>query len=191
MNEPARGDVTQLLLEWSAGREDAIEDLMSAVYTELHRLAASYMRGERPDHTLQSTGLVHEAYMRLVDQNRVAWQNRAHFFGIAAQMMRRILVDHARKRQASKRGGGETPLSLAEELVASAENADNVDIMALDRVLTDLEKLDERQARIVELRFFVGMSVEEIAHLLETSPSTVKREWRLARMWLQREIERA
>ena len=188
MTEKPNGDVTQLLLDWSGGREDALEDLMSVVYAELHRLASSYMRSERPDHTLQSTGLVHEAYVRLVDQKRVAWQNRAHFFGIAAQMMRRILVDHARKRQASKRGGGEVPLSLAEELVASEEN---VDILALDHALKDLADLDERQARIVELRFFVGMSVEEIALLLETSPSTVKREWRSAKMWLQREIQRA
>ena len=149
------------------------------------------MRSERADHTLQSTGLVHEAYVRLVDQKRVAWQNRAHFFGIAAQMMRRILVDHARKRQASKRGGGEAPLSLAEELVAHQDNVENVDVVALDLALKDLEELDARQARIVELRFFVGMSVEEIATLLETSPSTVKREWRTAKMWLQREIQRA
>ena len=191
MTEMPKGDVTQLLLDWSNGREDALEDLMSVVYAELHRLASSYMRSERPDHTLQSTGLVHEAYVRLVDQKQVARQNRAHFFGITAQMMRRILVDHARKRQASKRGGGEAPLSLAEDLVASKENVENVDIVALDGALKDLAELDQRQARIVELRFFVGMSVEEIALLLETSPSTVKREWRTAKMWLQREIQRA
>ncbi len=187
MVDKPSGDVTQLLIDWSQGREDAVEELMPVVYNELHRLASAYMRRERPDHTLQTTGLVHEAYVRLVDQSRVEWKNRAHFFGIAAQMMRRILVDHARKHQADKRGGGEAPLSLIESLIADEPD---VDVVALDRALKDLEELDERQAQIVELRYFVGLTVEEIAELMEISPSTVKREWRTAKVWLQREIER-
>ncbi len=187
MVDQPSGDVTQLLIDWSQGRKDAVEELMPVVYNELHRLAGAYMRRERPDHTLQTTGLVHEAYVRLVDQNRVEWKNRAHFFGIAAQLMRRILVDHARKHRADKRGGGEAPLSLVESLIADEPD---VDIVALDHALKDLEELDERQARIVELRYFVGMTVEEIAKLMETSPSTIKREWRTAKLWLQHEIER-
>lgn len=181
------GKVTRLLLDWSQGSEAALEELMPIVYAELHRLASSYMRRERSNHTLQATGLVHEAYVRLIDQKRVDWQNRAHFFGIAAQLMRRVLIDHARKRQAGKRGGGELQLSLDENLVADRAA---IDLVELDEALKALEELDREQARIVELRYFVGLTVEEIAEIMQTSPSTVKREWRSAKMWLRRELER-
>jgi RNA polymerase sigma factor (TIGR02999 family) len=160
---------------------------MPLVYDELRRLAASYLRAERPDHTLQPTALVHEAYLRLVDQT-TDWRNRAHFFGIAAQMMRRILVDHARRRQASKRDPERLRVTAGVAEVAASRN-DAPDLLALDSALDALEHLDPRQAKIVELRFFAGLSVEETAEVANVSTATVKREWRTARAWLRREIE--
>jgi RNA polymerase sigma factor (TIGR02999 family) len=184
-----KDDVTRLLRAWSDGDEQALNDLMPAVYTEVRKLARSYLRRERPDHTLQATALVNEAYLRLIDQKQVQWNNRAHFFGIAAQMMRRVLVDYARGRNAEKRGSGETPVVLDEALEVAA-NAHNVDVVAVDEALAVLAKLDERQARIVELRFFAGLGIEETAEVVGLSPATVKREWAAARAWLRRELER-
>ena len=185
MEEPER-EVTALLRDWSGGDRAALERLMPLVYQELRRLAASYLRVERPDHTLQPTALVHEAYLRLVDQRGVNWQNRAHFFGIAAQMMRRILVDHARRRQAAKRDATALRLQTTGE-----EGSHDPELLALDHALCGLESLDSRQARIVELRFFGGLTVEETAEVAGVSPATVKREWRTARAWLAREIRPA
>ena len=189
MEQPER-EVTALLRDWSGGDRDALERLMPLVYQELRRLAASYLRVERPDHTLQPTALVHEAYLRLVDQRGVSWQNRAHFFGIAAQMMRRILVDHARRRQAAKRDA--TALRV-QAMSAEGEEASvrDPELLALDQALCGLESLDARQARIVELRFFGGLNVEETAEVAGVSSATVKREWRTARAWLAREIRPA
>ena len=184
-----KDDVTRLLRLWSAGDQQALNDLMPAVYTEVRKLARSYLRRERPDHTLQPTALVNEAYMRLIDQRQVQWNNRAHFFGIAAQMMRRVLVDHARSRKADKRGSGEVPVVLDEALEIAAK-AQNLDVVAVDEALEALAALDERQARIVELRFFGGLSIEETAEVIQLSPATVKREWAAARLWLRRELER-
>ena len=181
-----RQEVTQVLLDWNRAEGNAAERLIPLVYDELRRLARQYLQRERSDHTLQATGLVHEAYLRLVDQNSVTWQNRAHFFGVAAQAMRRILVDHARSRRAEKRGGDCEKLEFDEELLPSAERA--VDLIALDDALRDLEKLDARQSQIVELRFFGGLTNEEIAEALDISPRTIKREWRLAKAWLRRHI---
>ena len=158
---------------------------MPVVYAELKSLAAGYLRVERADHTLQTTGLVHEAYLRLVDQSRVTWKNRGHFFGIAAQSMRRILVDHARKRHAGKRDGGQ-PITLDDELASLSTSTDEV--LAVDEALGRLAVLDERQARIVELRYFTGLSIEETADALSISPATVKRDWTSAKAWLQREL---
>lgn len=179
-------EVTQLLQQWSAGRAEALDRLMPLVYDELRRLAASYMRRERPDHTLGASGLVNEAFLRLVDQQDVRWQNRAHFFGIAAQAMRRILVDHARARASSKRGAGEPHLPL-EEADALTPMPD-ADLLALDDALNRLAALDPQQSRIVELRFFGGLTIEETAEVLGISPATVGREWALARAWLYAEI---
>jgi RNA polymerase sigma factor (TIGR02999 family) len=177
-------EVTALLKAWSGGERGALERLLPLVYGELRRLAASYMRRERSDHTLQPTALVHEAYLRLVDQN-VDWQNRAHFFGIAAQMMRRILVDHARRRQTAKRDAPVYRLSQPEGIAGPDRDPE---LLSLDRALGGLESLDPRQARIVELRFFGGLGVEETAEVVGVSSATVKREWRSARAWLRREI---
>ena len=183
-------DVTDLLRRWHEGDREALERLMPLVYQELHRIASRYLRHERPGHTLQSTALVHEAYVKLVDQRRVDWQNRAQFFGIAAQAMRRILVDHARARGREKRGAG-APLVALDAVQPAAAEADvhPADAIALDRALEKLETFDPGQARIVELRFFGGLTVEETADILGSSPSTVKREWTLARAWLFRELE--
>ena len=186
---PEPREVTALLRDWSGGDRQALERLMPLVYGELRRLAASYLRAERPDHTLQPTALVHEAYLRLVDQRSVSWANRAHFFGIAAQLMRRILVDHARKRQAAKRA---RRLPRHRRSRRSRRPDDRApELLALDGALSDLEKLDPRQARIVELRFFAGLTVEETAEVTGVSPATVKREWRTARAWLRREMGRS
>ena len=179
------GLITGLLVDWSKGDQNALEKLTPLLYQELRRLARRYMRRERPEHTLQSTALVHEAYMRLIDQ-RVAWKSRAHFFGIAAQMMRRILVDHAKKNQTAKRGSGERGLSLAEPLVVSPEPAK--DLVALDEALSRLAKHDARRSQIVELRFFGGLSNEECAAVLGISPATVQRQWAGARAWLYHEM---
>jgi RNA polymerase sigma factor (TIGR02999 family) len=184
MAHPLEPDVTALLKEWSGGDSNALERLMPVVYGELRKLAASYLRQERPDHTLQPTALVHEAYIRLTEQRDVAWQNRAHFFGIAARMMRRILVDHARRRQAAKRD------AAAWRVVTDISDAPDraPELLALDRALTHLEKLDPQQARVVELRFFAGLTVEETAEVAGISAATVKRDWRTAKAWLRREI---
>ncbi len=181
-------DVTRLLRNWSGGDTHALDQLTPVVYDELRRLAASYMRRERQDHTLQSTALVNEAYLKLVDQKNVVWQNRAHFFGIAAQMIRRILVDHARAHKAEKRGGGAGVLSL-DEAIGVPERRD-VEVLALNDALTRLTEMDPQQGRIVELRFFTGLSIEETAEVVGVSPATVKREWAAARAWLFREISR-
>jgi len=185
--KPIEG-ITQLLIKWSAGDQAALDEMMPLVYQELHRLAVSYLRRERPGHTLQPTALVHEAYLRLIDQQRANWQNRAQFFGIAAQMMRRILVDHARLHQAGKRGDGDYKLSLAkaDRLV----NRQAVDLIALDDALTELATFSPSQSRIVELRFFGGLTIEETAALLGVSHATVEREWSVARAWLRRELSR-
>jgi RNA polymerase sigma factor (TIGR02999 family) len=187
--EPSRSEVTRLLKDWSNGRQDVLDQLLPQIYAELRRLASSYLRRERPDHTLQATALVHEAFMKLVDQRAVRWQNRAHFFGIAAQAMRRILVDHARAHSAEKRGSGERAVSL-DEAVALV-GAPSVDLLALDEALTRLTTLDPEQSRVVELRFFGGLTIEETAEVMDVSPATVGREWTLAKAWLYAELTRS
>lgn len=186
MTAPSTKEVTQLLLDWSDGDKAALDKLMPLVYDELRRLARHYMGRERAGHTLQTTALVNEAYLRLVDQRSVRWQNRAHFFGIASQMMRRILVDHARSRHYAKRGGGARQVSLDEAMAVSEERAS--DIVALDDALTALAEIDQRKSQIVEMRFFGGLSIEEAAEVLAVSPGTVMRDWTLAKAWLHREI---
>ena len=183
------GAVTALLLRWQDGDAAALEQLLPLVYEELRRMAARQRRGERPVHTLQPTALVHEAYLRLIDVQRVDWQNRAQFFGIAAQLMRRVLVDHARARQALKRGGPAIPVSLdGFEPGAPTPGLGFADLVDLDGALTRLAALDADQARIVELRFFGGLTVEETASLVGSSPATVKRDWSSAKAWLFREL---
>jgi RNA polymerase sigma factor (TIGR02999 family) len=182
---PATSNVTRLLVEWRQGNEAAKDQLMSVVYDELRRLAHHYLRRERPGHTLQTTALVHEAYLQLVDQRKVQWENRAHFFGIAAHLMRRILVEYARRRAAAKRAGDEPRVSLA-KVSRSAER--DVAVVALDDALRTLEALDPQQSRIVELRFFGGLTVDETAGVLGVSPRTIKREWRVAKAWLQHQL---
>ncbi len=184
----ASPDVTQLLLNWSKGDQAALEELMPLVYNELRRLASAYLRRERPNHTLQSTALVHEAFMRLVNQQEVQWQSRAHFFAIAAQMIRRILVDHARSQRAEKRGSGAVKLELDAALAIPLKT--DVDLVLLNDALDRLAEMDPRQSRLVELRFFAGLSIEETAQVMQLSPATIKREWNAARAWLFREISR-
>ncbi len=186
MSELSDQDVTHLLIQWSKGDSAALEALVPLVYDELRRLAQLYLSREKPGHTLSSTALVHEAYLRLVKQKDVTWQNRAHFFGVAARMMRRILVDHARRQRYAKRGGGALTLSLDEALAPAPQR--EVSLVALDDALDTLAKLDERQSRMVELRFFGGLSIEETSEVLGVSAPTVKREWASARAWLFREI---
>ena len=187
MEKPSGQEVTALLREWSAGDRGALERLMPLVYEELRKLAASYLKSERGNHTLQATALVHEAYLRLVGQRSVSWASRAHFYGISAQMMRRVLVDHARKRQASKRSPGSLFLDLGEESASAAPDR-MPELLLLDQALTELERLDPRQAKVVELRFFAGLSVEETAEVAGISTATVKREWKTARAFLRHEI---
>jgi RNA polymerase sigma factor (TIGR02999 family) len=179
-------DVTALLADWSRGNRSALHQLLPLVYAELRRIAARQLRSERAGHTLQPTALVHEVYLRLVDQRQVDWRNRAHFFGVAAQIMRRILVDHARRHAAGKRGEGVQCVSVddAPELAAS----NDLPILALDHALDRLQKVDAELARIVELRAFGGLTIEDTAHLLQVSPSTAKRDWRTAKAWLKREL---
>jgi RNA polymerase sigma factor (TIGR02999 family) len=184
MSSPA--NVTQLLAAWSGGDHAALEALTPLVQQELHHLAARHMAGERPGHILQATALVNEAYLRLVEWKDVRWQNRAHFFAMAAQIMRRVLVDVARSRDRAKRGRGQLHVSLSE--AANAPAVDTFDFVALDDALKTLEALDARQARVVELRFFGGLSLEEAAHVLNVSVATVRRDWSLARAWLYREL---
>lgn len=186
MDPPPANDVTQLLVAWSNGNQAARDQLMDVVYDELHRLARRYMRRENPGHTLQTSALVNEAFLRLVDQRSVHWQNRTHFFGIAAQMMRRILVDYARSRNFAKRGGGAIKLSFEEGSFVSDERSEEV--VALHEAMERLAQIDPRQAQIVELKFFGGLSNEETAAVLSVSPGTVARDWTMAKAWLRREI---
>jgi RNA polymerase sigma factor (TIGR02999 family) len=179
-------DVTALLDEWSRGDRHALDRLLPLVYGELRRVAARQLRHERDGHTLQPTALVHEAYLRLVEQRNVDWQNRAHFFGVAAQVMRRILVDHARRQAAIKRGDNLQRVPL-EDVIDDSTTAE-IPVLALDQVLLRLEQLDRGLARIVELRAFGGLTIDEAAHVLNVSPSTVKRDWRTAKAWLAREL---
>jgi len=179
-------NITQLLEQWSDGDERALDRLTPLVYDELRQQAARYLRRERPGHTMQTTALINEAYLRLIDTREVRWQGRAHFFAIAANLMRRILVDHARQRNAAKRGGSPIHVTL-DRIVATAKQSD-IDVLAIDEALTKLAAIDHLQAKIVELRFFSGLSVEETAAALGISPRTVKRDWSVARAWLRREI---
>jgi RNA polymerase sigma factor (TIGR02999 family) len=187
LTTPSPGGVTALLRAWSDGNEAALEQLMPLVEAELRRLARSYMRRERRGHTLQTTALVNEAFLRLTNARALGWQDRAHFLGIAARLMRRVLVDYARARGYRKRGGGACRVTLDEGLVASPEPQLNV--VALDRALEALAAVDARKSRVIELRFFGGLSVEETAEVLHVSSDTVKRDWRLAKLWLLRELE--
>ena len=182
------GDVTALLVRWSSGDATALAALVELIYDDCRRIAARQLRRERPGHSLDPTSLVHELYLRLVDQRRATWENRAQFFGIVARMMRRILVDHARGRRRAKRGGSAMMVSLA-AASEEAENARTSDLLAIDEALERLAAIDEDQVRIIELRFFAGLTVEETAHVLGRSPRTVKREWRLAKAWLFRELQ--
>ncbi len=180
----AADEVTRLLNEMSAGDETSPDKLLEIVYDDLRRLAGAYMQNERSDHTLQATALVHEAYMRLVDWKNVSWQNRAHFFSVAAEVMRKVLIDHARARHAKKRNGHKLVLDEA----ISLPDRRPIDLIALDEALQSLDELDPRQAKIVELRFFGGLSIEETAYILKISESTVRREWTFAKAWFQREL---
>ena len=178
--------VTQLLMKWSEGDQTALDQLIPLIYDELHRLAERHLRHERAGHTLQATALVNEAYLRLVDERGVSWQNRAHFYAIAARRMRHILVEHARSRDAAKRGGGQYKLSLSK--VDRITPRKDVNLLALDEALQRLAEIDSQKSRIVELRYFGGLTVEETAEVMGISPATVKREWSMARAWLRREI---
>jgi RNA polymerase sigma factor (TIGR02999 family) len=182
----AQTGITQLLADASNGDQAALDALLPVVYNELRKLADHYLQQERPDHTLQATALVHEAYLRLVDQTNISWQNRAHFFSVAAQVMRHILVDHARAHKAEKRGGGEPEISLDAAISFFAER--DVNLVALDEALNELTKLDAQQGRIVELRFFGGLTIEESAEVLKITPGTVRYDWRMAKAWLHRAL---
>ena len=186
MTAPSPQQVTQLLLTWSQGDESALEKLMPLVHQELRRLAHRYMRGERAGHTLQTTALVNEAYVRLVDGKQVSWQDRAHFFAVSARLMRRILVDWARARESQKRGGTPQQVTLDEGLIVSRGRGE--DLVALDEALKALAEVDPRKSEVVEMRFFGGLSVEETAEVLKVSADTVLRDWRLAKLWLLREL---
>ena len=188
MGSAGEKDVTALLVEWGKGNQEALNELTPLVYNELRQLAARHLRHERPDHTLQSTALVHEAYMRLIDQNRVEWHDREHFFAVASQMIRRILVSHARAHKTSKRGGGKTLLQFDEGIALPGSR--DVDLVALDDALESLSQLDPQQGRIVELRFFGGLTIEATAKFLGISPATVKRDWNVARAWLYGQLSR-
>ena len=183
---PSPQRVTQLLVAWGGGDRAALDELMPLVYEELRRLAHQYMSRERPDHTMQTSALVNEAYLRLVDQKNTHWQDRAHFFGIAARLMRQVLVDYARQRRYAKRGGDARRVPLDEAMIVSEERA--ADVVALDEALNSLAEIDPRQSQIVELRFFGGLSIEETAEVLAVSPGTVMRDWTLAKAWLRRAV---
>jgi RNA polymerase sigma-70 factor, ECF subfamily len=188
-SQPKSPEITEMLRQWSDGKQEALEILLPLVYDELHRQAARYLRRERSNHTLQTTALINEAYLKLINQRDVNWQNRAHFFGIASQSMRRILVDYAKSRHRDKRGGIGEDLPLdAVTLAVSGEK--NLDLEALDQALTQLAEFDQRQARIVELRYFSGLNIEETAEVMGISPTTVKSDWRSAKAWLYRELSR-
>ncbi|MBX7171655.1 MAG: sigma-70 family RNA polymerase sigma factor [Pyrinomonadaceae bacterium] len=189
MSDKLSPDITQLLQEWSDGRREALDAIVPLVYDELRRQAHHYLRRERQEHTLQTTALVNEAYLKLVEQKRVVWQNRAHFFAISASLMRRILVDYAKTKHRVKRGGEAENLPLEEAFyVVTDEN--NVDLLALDKALNELAEMDEQQAKIVELRYFSGLSIEETAEALHISPATVKRDWQMAKAWLHHQLSR-
>jgi RNA polymerase sigma-70 factor, ECF subfamily len=188
MTMPAPENVTQLLVDWSKGDQSALEKLMPLVHSELRRLASSYLRKERQGHTLQPTALVNEAYLKLVDQKSARWQNRAQFYGVAAQLMRRILVDHARQHHAAKRGGSDQQrlsITSAGQLATQPE----LDLLALHEALEELTEIDRQQSRIVELKFFAGLSIEETAEVLGIGHATVERDWKMARAWLRRKLE--
>jgi RNA polymerase sigma factor (TIGR02999 family) len=202
-NEVPSGEVTRLLLRWRSGDEQALSLLMSIVYDELRAMARRHLDRERPAHTLQRTALVHEAFIRMVDQTQIDWRSRAQFFGVASQMMRRVLVDHARRRKSAKRGGGATPVNI-DDVLATADGAEvactgvrdvplasddpDVDFEAVHHALERLEALDTDQGRLVELRYFGGLSIQEAAEVMNISPATAKREWAIARAFLQREL---
>jgi RNA polymerase sigma factor (TIGR02999 family) len=188
MNIPPPNEITERLIAWGAGDRSAFDQLLPIVYQELRRMAGNYLRQENPGHTLQPTALVHEAWLRLIDQAWVDWRNRAQFFGVAAQMMRRILVDHAKAKHREKRGGNAARLSLDDVINLSWERA--ADLLALDDALDELTRVDERKSRVVELRYFGGFSVEETALILEVSPETVMRDWKVAKAWLYQKIRR-
>jgi len=185
-NKPHQHEITQLLAEWSDGNQSALDELYPLVYEELHRLARRYMSRERKGHTLQTTALINEAYVRLVDQKNVHWANRSHFFAISAQIMRRILIDHARRHAYAKRGGGAQQVSLEEVAVVAREQS--AEIIRLDEALKILAKMDPRRCHVVELRYFGGLSNEEIAGVLKVSENTVTRDWNLARAWLYQQL---
>ena len=185
----AAHSVTKLLEEWNSGDREALDKLMPLIYEELRKMARRYMHQQNPGHTLQTTALIHEAYLRLVKQKEKHFQNRAHFFGVAAQAMRHILVDYARERHTAKRGGGARPISLEEAALVTPERAG--DLVAFDDALKELESLSKRQSRVVELRYFGGLSVDETAAVLEVSPDTVMRDWRMAKTWLHRALSPA
>ncbi len=189
MPTPPTPDITRLLVDWSEGRRDALDQLMPAIYQELHRIAGSYLRRERLEHTLQPTALIHEAYLRLVGPNVPSFRSRTHFYGVAAHVMRQILVEHARARGAAKRGGGGRRLSLDDVTLFSEERT--ADLVALDDALTVLGAFDERKSKVIEMRFFGGLSLDEVANALGVSVATITRELRLAQAWLQRELRRA
>lgn len=189
MSFPTQAQITDLLIAWGDGDQAALERLFPLVYDELRRVAAFYLRRERSDHTLQPTALVNEVYLRLFDQRRVGWQNRAQFFGVAAQMMRRILVSHARSRHAAKRGGSDQRITLQDELAVTDQR--DVNLLALDDALTKLETIDPEKSKLVELRFFSGLTVPETAEVMSISPRTVDRQWQTAKAWLYREIARS
>lgn len=182
-------DITRLLQAWSDGRREALDEIVPLVYDELRRQAHHYLRRERQEHTLQTTALVNEAYLKLIEQNRVVWQNRAHFFAISANLMRRILVDYAKTKHRVKRGGSAENLPLEEAFYVVADDKD-VDLLALDQVLNELAEIDEQQAKVVELRYFSGLSIEETAEALRISPATVKRDWQMAKAWLHHQLSR-
>ena len=186
MAAPESRDVTQLLIQATSGDRAAMDELLPRIYGELRRLAGGYFKNERGNHTLEPTALVHEAYLRLVDQSRVQWQSRAHFLGVAANMMRRILIDHARRHSAEKRGKGFEIIPLTAAQVAAEER--NAEVIAVDTALQEMAKVDPQLSRIVELRYFGGLSIEETAGVMETSPATINRQWRLAKAWLHSQL---
>jgi RNA polymerase sigma-70 factor, ECF subfamily len=188
MSTPSTNEITERLIAWGAGDRAALDQLLPIVYQELRRIAGNYLRRENPGHTLQPTALVHEAWLRLIDQTRVNWRNRAQFFGVAAQLMRRILVDHAKTKHREKRGGDAVKFSLDDVINLSQERA--ADLLALDDALDGLARIDGRKSRVVELRYFGGFSVEETAQILEVSPETVMRDWKMAKAWLYQQIRR-
>jgi RNA polymerase sigma factor (TIGR02999 family) len=188
MATPPTPDITRLLVDWSEGRREALDQLMPAIYQELHKIAGSYLRRERAEHTLQPTALIHEAYLRLVGPNLPSFKSRTHFYGVAAHVMRQILVEHARARGAAKRGAGGKKVSLDDVTLFSAERT--ADLVALDDALTTLAGFDERKSKVIELRFFAGLSLDDTADALGVSVATISRELRLAQAWLQRELDR-